>query len=219
MSETDASLKFDEPPHGPVTAPLSGEALSRSTVSTPGTVLTNFVEIPAPEGSTFEPGTQIGPYRLVSKLGEGGMGIVFKAVHTKLDKTVAIKILPSQYLSQKSALARFEREMKAVGRLQHVEYRAGLRRRRRKGNAFPRHGICRGTDLQRLVMTRGVFTVENACKAIYQAALGLNVAHRDGPRPPRYQAVESVCHQGRPDQNLGFGPGADYLKTTPKPAH
>ena len=47
MSETDASLKFDDHPDGPMTVPLSGEALSRSTVSSPGNVLTNYVEVPA----------------------------------------------------------------------------------------------------------------------------------------------------------------------------
>ncbi len=180
MSETDASLKFDEPPDGPATAPMSGEALSRSTVRSPATVVTNYVEIPAEGDAAFEPGTQLGPYRLVSKLGEGGMGIVFKAVHTKLDKTVAIKILPSQLISQKSALARFEREMKAVGRLQHPNVVQAFDAGEEKGTHFLVMEYVEGTDLQRLVMTRGPFSVENACKAVYQAALGLGAAHDMG---------------------------------------
>jgi formylglycine-generating enzyme required for sulfatase activity/serine/threonine protein kinase len=180
MTETDASLKFDEPARGPATAPLSDAVVSRSTVSSPATAVTNYVEVPPPDGTSFEPGSQLGPYRLVSKLGEGGMGIVFKAVHTKLDKTVAIKILPSQYLTQKSALARFEREMKAVGRLQHPNIVQAFDAGEEKGTHFLVMEYVEGTDLQRLVMTRGVLTVENACKAVYQAALGLSVAHEMG---------------------------------------
>lgn len=67
-------------------------------------------------------GEQLGSlrdYRLLSKLGQGGMGTVYKALHTKLDKIVAIKLLPSDKLRDAHAVSRFEREMKAVGKLEH----------------------------------------------------------------------------------------------------
>ncbi len=180
MNKTDASLHFDEPIEGPVTAPLSGEALSRSTANSPATQLTQGPDDAPDEGGGFKPGMVIGPYRLESKLGEGGMGVVFRATHTKLEKIVAIKILPSAYLNQKSALARFEREMKAVGRLQHANVVQAFDAGEEHGTHYLVMEYVEGTDLQRLVMLRGLFTIPNACKAIYQSALGLGAAHEMG---------------------------------------
>src|SRR5262249_43271801 len=64
------------------------------------------------------PGT-LGHYRLLRKLGEGGVGTVYKAVHTKLDRIVALKVLPAERLRAPQAVIRFEREMRAIGKLQH----------------------------------------------------------------------------------------------------
>lgn len=61
----------------------------------------------------------IGQYELISKLGEGGMGAVYKARHSKLDKIVAIKVLPPERMTDQAAVSRFEREMRAVGKLEH----------------------------------------------------------------------------------------------------
>ena len=62
---------------------------------------------------------ELGEYRLIEKLGEGGMGAVYKALQTKLEKSVALKVLPQSRMEDERAVARFEREMKAVGRLTH----------------------------------------------------------------------------------------------------
>ena len=74
---------------------------------------------PEPLSTVVGIGSQLGPYQLLDKLGEGGMGAVYKARHTKLGRLVALKVLPPHVLSQPDALARFEREMMAVGSLQH----------------------------------------------------------------------------------------------------
>ena len=55
-------------------------------------------------------------YRLLEKLGEGGMGAVYRALHTELDKIVALKVITDQRLAAPQAVARFKREMKAVGK-------------------------------------------------------------------------------------------------------
>src|SRR5262245_28319391 len=64
--------------------------------------------------------TVLGPYELVQMLGSGGMGSVWKARHTKLDKLVALKVLRQEYTRDADAISRFEREMKAVGKLEHT---------------------------------------------------------------------------------------------------
>ena len=58
------------------------------------------------------PGNQLGPYEIVSPLGAGGMGEVYRARDTRLERTVAIKILPSQFSAELIHKQRFEREEK-----------------------------------------------------------------------------------------------------------
>ena len=61
----------------------------------------------------------LGEYQLLEELGRGGMGRVYKALHTKLDRVVAVKVLSRGRVGDRQAITRFEREMKAVGRLAH----------------------------------------------------------------------------------------------------
>jgi len=58
-------------------------------------------------------------YELLAQLGSGGMGTVYKAVHRKLQRVVALKLLPARRLQHRDAVGRFEREMQAIGRLDH----------------------------------------------------------------------------------------------------
>ena len=67
----------------------------------------------------FEPGTTLGPYGVTAKLGEGGMGEVYQARDTKLDRDVALKVLPEAFTSDPDRLARFEREAKVLASLNH----------------------------------------------------------------------------------------------------
>src|SRR3989337_57054 len=65
------------------------------------------------------PAQSLGPYRIVARLGAGGMGEVYRARDTRLEREVAIKVLPEQLARDPLALARFEREARAVAALSH----------------------------------------------------------------------------------------------------
>ena len=64
-------------------------------------------------------GTRLGPYEIVSALGAGGMGEVYRACDTRLDRTVAIKVLPGHLSSDPGRRERFEREARAISSLNH----------------------------------------------------------------------------------------------------
>jgi eukaryotic-like serine/threonine-protein kinase len=68
---------------------------------------------------TLAPGTKLGPYEIVAPVGVGGMGEVYRARDTRLDRTVAIKILPAHLSSNPEAKQRFEREARAISSLSH----------------------------------------------------------------------------------------------------
>ena len=64
-------------------------------------------------------GSQLGPYRILSPLGKGGMGEVYRAKDTRLGREVAIKVLPEHLVKSPDALRRFQREAKALATLNH----------------------------------------------------------------------------------------------------
>ena len=68
---------------------------------------------------SLQPGTSLGPYQVTAKIGEGGMGEVYQARDTKLDRDVALKVLPEAFTADPDRLARFEREAKVLASLNH----------------------------------------------------------------------------------------------------
>ena len=67
----------------------------------------------------MSPGSTIAHYRITSKLGEGGMGAVYRATDTKLNRDVAIKVLPPAFAEDAARMARFEREAQVLASLNH----------------------------------------------------------------------------------------------------
>src|ERR1700745_270014 len=67
----------------------------------------------------FDPGTRVGPYEIVAPLGKGGMGDVYRARDTRLDRTVAVKVLSAHLSNKPEAQERFEREARAISALNH----------------------------------------------------------------------------------------------------
>ena len=69
--------------------------------------------------TSLSPGTRLGPYVIAAPIGAGGMGEVYKATDTRLDRTVAIKVLPAHVASDLGLKQRFEREAKTLAALSH----------------------------------------------------------------------------------------------------
>src|SRR5205807_5414987 len=68
---------------------------------------------------SIAPGTRLGPYEVLAPLGAGGMGEVFKARDTRLERSVAIKVLPAEFAENAQLKMRFEREAKTISQLNH----------------------------------------------------------------------------------------------------
>src|SRR2546430_941152 len=68
---------------------------------------------------TVAPGTRLGPYEIVAPIGAGGMGEVYRARDTRLERSVAIKVLPAEFAANAQLRTRFEREARAISQLSH----------------------------------------------------------------------------------------------------
>ena len=123
---------------------------------------------------------QIGQYQLVEKSGHGNMGDVYRAFHTKLKRTVAIKLLPEYRQRSPQAVSRFHREMEAVGRVDHPNIVRAYDAGEADGQFFLAMEFIEGVNLSSLVCSVGQLDVANACDIIRQAAVGLQHAHEHG---------------------------------------
>jgi serine/threonine protein kinase len=121
----------------------------------------------------------LGPYQVIDSIGQGGMGQVFKGVHTMMGRTVAIKVLPRDR-STPEAINCFAREIRAQAQLDHHH----LVRAFDAGHEGKRYFlVCEyvpGADLRRLVRSRGKLSMHDAATIISQAADGLSHAHQRG---------------------------------------
>jgi WD40 repeat protein/serine/threonine protein kinase len=119
-------------------------------------------------------------YRLLEKLGEGGMGTVYRALHTDLDKVVALKVLSGKRIDDERAVARFRREMKAVGKLEHPHIVRALDAGVEAGTHYLVMEHVAGLDVGKVVERLGPLPPADACEVVRQAALGLQHAHEHG---------------------------------------
>ncbi len=134
----------------------------------------------ASELQDMRPGDRLGPYRIVRKLGQGGMGAVYEAVHEHLAKNVAIKVLPHSLTHSQDAIGRFRREMKAVGQLNHPNIVQAFDAGEIAGTQYLAMEYIDGQDLTQVVASRGTLSVANACKVVRQSAAALAAAHAAG---------------------------------------
>ena len=123
---------------------------------------------------------ELGEYRLLEKLGEGGMGTVYKALHTRLDRIVALKMIRHKCEDDESLISRFDREMKAVGRINHPNVIQAYDAREITGTRILVTEFVDGMDLAELGRRHGRLPIAEACEIARQAALGLQAAHQFG---------------------------------------
>ena len=128
---------------------------------------------------SIDSGTRLGPYEVVARIGAGGMGEVFKARDTRLDRSVAIKILPREFSANAQLRTRFEREAKAISQLTHP-------------NICTLHDVGSENGISYLVMelldgesladrlTRGPLPIPEVIRVGAQIADALANAHRRG---------------------------------------
>ena len=122
----------------------------------------------------------LGSYTILDKIGAGGIGQVFKALHRRMDRTVAIKMLPPAMTKDAAAAARFEREVRAAAKLSHPNIVAAYDADQANGAHFLVMEYVEGKDLSALVKKNGPFPVSKAVNYVLQAARGLEFAHKKG---------------------------------------
>ncbi len=125
------------------------------------------------------PGTRLGPYEIVSQLGQGGMGVVFRARDTKLDRDVAVKVLPKNLADDPEALSRFEREAKAVAALSHPNILAIHDFGREEGSVYAAMELLEGETLRQRLQD-GALPTRKAVEVALEIASGLAAAHDKG---------------------------------------
>ncbi|MEZ6137984.1 MAG: protein kinase [Pirellulaceae bacterium] len=122
----------------------------------------------------------LGDYEITGRLGAGGMGQVFCATHRIMKRAVAIKILHGQFVSDPNSRSRFEREVQAISRLSHPNIVTAYDAREYQDGLYLVTELVEGEDLSRLVKRKGPLRPREAVHFAWQAAKGLNYAHRQG---------------------------------------
>lgn len=124
---------------------------------------------------SLQPGSRLGPYEVLSKLGEGGMGEVYRARDSKLNRDVAVKVLPDLFANDAERLARFTREAQTLAALNHPNIAAiyGF-----EGQALVME-LVEGEDLSAII-ARGPMALADALPIAQQIADAIEAAHEQG---------------------------------------
>jgi serine/threonine protein kinase len=123
---------------------------------------------------------QLGNYIVLDKIGQGGMGVVFKALHRRLNRVVALKVLAPRFTARPEFVQRFQREVHAAAKLSHPHIVKALDAELTGSKRFLVMEYVAGTDLSSLVKQRGRLPLRLAIDAVLQAARGLEFAHAQG---------------------------------------
>ena len=127
----------------------------------------------------LEPGRTMLHYRLIEKIGQGGMGVVWKAHDTTLDREVAVKVLPQAFAQDHERLTRLEREARLLASLNHPNIAAVYGLHESDGLRFIAMEYVEGEDLAARI-SRGGLPVDEAIDVARQVAEALETAHDQG---------------------------------------
>ena len=146
-----------------------------------GNIHSKFFQTWRPPEATqlMTPGTQLGSYEILSPLGKGGMGEVWRARDSKLGREVAIKTLPEEFAKDEERLARFEREAKLLASLNHPNIAAIYGLEEDNDTRFLVLELVEGDTLAER-LKRGAIPVEESLKLALQIAEALEAAHEKG---------------------------------------
>jgi formylglycine-generating enzyme required for sulfatase activity len=125
-------------------------------------------------------GLLFGEYRILDKIGAGGMGQVFKAQHVRMQRVVALKVLPPAAMKSADSVKRFQREVQAAAKLTHPNIVTAYDAGEANGMHYLVMEYVDGKDLGNTVKTQGPMTVPQAVDYVLQAARGLAYAHSKG---------------------------------------
>jgi hypothetical protein len=125
-------------------------------------------------------GTEIGTYRIVEKIGEGGMGVVYKAIDTQLDRVVAVKALNPEYSRDPALLERFRGEARAQAKLNHPNLATLYAFLVENGAAYMAMEFVDGETFHAMLARRGPIPAAEAVPLFRQALAGIGHAHRLG---------------------------------------
>src|SRR5215472_13519274 len=124
-------------------------------------------------------GTQLGSYEITALLGKGGMGEVYRARDTRLDRDVAIKTLPDEFAADQDRLARFQREAKLLASLNHPNIAAIYGLEKFDSRHFLVLELVEGATLADHI-ARGTMQVDESLRLAVQIAEALQAAHERG---------------------------------------
>ncbi|OYP35757.1 protein kinase domain-containing protein [Rhodopirellula sp. MGV] len=127
--------------------------------------------------NAFELATSIGQYELLGKLGGGGMGVVYQAVHRSMKRDVAIKIMRGDLINRRELKQRFHREVTAVAKLSHPNIVTAYDAGEVEGRPYLVTELVDGMDLHHYVKRHGPMPWQVAIRSIIDAAEGLKYAH------------------------------------------
>jgi len=125
-------------------------------------------------------GLVLGEYTILDQIGAGGMGQVLKARHRRMDRVVALKMLPPKAMRSAEAVKRFYQEVRAAAKLNHPNVVTAYDASEHEGIHYLVMAYVEGKDLSEIVVERGRFPAEQAVDCIIQAAKGLEYAHSEG---------------------------------------
>ena len=131
------------------------------------------------QAACIGPGTQLGPYRIVAPLGAGGMGQVFVALDTKLDRKVAVKVIPPGMVGDPSLALRFEREAKALAALNHPNI-LSIHDFGMEGDTYYSVTELLEGETLRSRLASGPLDTASALRVAREIAEGLSAAHAKG---------------------------------------